>query len=204
MSLHRCLTLLFLLVASMPAAQAMHCAGAPPHTGDYDDDIAARCGDPFWADDQRAFEADGSAQQPGVHAARYTSWYYNFGSREPIVRLIFRDGRLEREQKLGRGVDNLGATCSLTRNAQGMSSGELVAHCGKPADHERDPDMIYPAHACTDYSHLDRTYGSAPPDCAQENEDDREIWEYDFGGAWVYVVRLVNGTVDDVRRERRR
>src|SRR5262249_47876488 len=109
----------------------------------------------------------------------------------------------EREEKLRQGVDKLGGACHLTRRLQGLSSGELVAYCGKPSSRDRSPDMAYPMHACTEYSHLNRTYGEVLPYCAQEHEDDLEEWVYDFGGASVYVVRLVNGSIDDIARRRR-
>ena len=73
----------------------------------------------------------------------YDVWYYNFGPQRLLVRLLFRDGRLAREESLGYGVTDIGGDCNLDGLSQGTSAGEIYARCGAPTSrHQRQRTEI--------------------------------------------------------------
>ena len=75
-----------------------------------------RCGEPFWADRYTNVEIIGR-DGPVEHQreVQFDVWYYNFGPRQLMRQLVFRDGLLEREQTLGYGVDEIGGDCDPNR-----------------------------------------------------------------------------------------
>jgi len=184
----RYLLIALLLVAAAPAAHALRCDSNLTHSGDFEYQVRERCGEPFWVDHHTRFEAYGTEQQQLVREVQYNSWYYNFGANNFMVRLTFRDGHLVNEEKLGRGVDEIGVSCDRARIGRGMTSGELVAYCGEPASRYEQPAVIA--------RRLSPVY-------AEQDDDNREEWIYDFGEDFVYVATLVNGTVNGVVRRRR-
>jgi len=184
----RWLMLFLLLCACVPAAYAVRCDSNLTHTGDYEFQVRARCGEPLWAEDHYRIESFGNKDTRIEREIRYTDWYYNFGASALIVHLRFRDGQLAGEEKLGRGVDEVGTACDAAILARGLSSGELIAHCGEPAARETYPGSITRRVAHHVYV---------------QDEDDREDWVYDLGGDLLYVVRLVNGRVNYLERRKR-
>jgi len=129
-----CSVLLVLLLFAAPPAQALRCGNRLVALGDVELQVRERCGEPFWVDryiDTEVLGANAPVQyQKDVEVA---VWYYNFGSRQFISQLVFRDGTLAAQASLGYGVDTLGSDCDANRNWVGLSVGELVAHCGEPA-----------------------------------------------------------------------
>jgi hypothetical protein len=184
----RHLLVALLLIAAAPAAHALRCDGNLTHAGDFEYQVRDHCGEPFWVDQRTKFEAYGNEQQQYVREVHYTYWFYNFGANQFMARLTFRDGHLANEEKLGRGVEELGAGCDRTRIGRGMTSGELVAYCGEPASRYEQPGVIA--------RRLSPVY-------AEQDDEVREEWIYDFGEDFVYVATLVNGTVNGVVRRRR-
>jgi len=177
-----------LLLACVPAAQAMRCGSNLTHAGDYEYQVRARCGEPFFSESHYRIEGYGSKEERIEREIEFTDWFYNFGANDLMVRVQFRDGQLIGEEKLNRGVDEIGAACDGERLVRGWRSGELVAYCGEPAQRFERPGTITRRVAHHVYT---------------QDEDMSEEWIYDFGGDLLSVVHLRNGRVDSVERRRR-
>lgn len=188
MNLIRLLGSLLLLCAAMPAAQAMRCGNDLTHTGDYEFQVRYRCGEPLWIESHAKIESFGNKELRVEREVQYEDWFYNFGSSQFMVHAVFRDGQLLSEEKLGRGVDEVGAGCEPARFGRGLSSGELVAYCGEPATRYVQPGTITRRVARGVYA---------------QDDDYREDWIYDFGGDSVYVAHLFDGRLNYFERRRR-
>jgi len=185
--MHRLILLplaLLALFASAPAA-AMRCGNRLVTDGAQDFQVRERCGDPFWTDrytDVVVIGRDGPVERQ--REVQYDVWYYNFGPRHLMRRLVFRDGLLAQEDTLGYGVDRIGEDCDPNRLLGGLSAGELVARCGEPASRRSRNDTIVRRPA---------------PGIERWRDERREDWVYDFGDRrYVRIVRLVDGRVDAV------
>ncbi|HZP67025.1 MAG TPA: DUF2845 domain-containing protein [Rudaea sp.] len=189
MNASRLLAILLLLVGAH-TAQAMRCDTSLTHSGDYEFQVRDRCGEPFWVETHYRADIYGSDVQQIERDVVYTAWFYNFGPNRLIVRLLFRDGRLVREETLGRGVAEIGDSCGdIGRLARGLSSGELVAYCGAPQSRYEQPGYVTRRLA---------------PGVIRQDEDHREDWIYDLGDAdFVFVAHVANGLVEGVERTRR-
>lgn len=178
-----------LLFVVAPAAQALRCGSRITSSGNYDFLVRDRCGDPYWIEDHYQLIVSG-ADSPIQTAQQivYTAWFYNFGTSRLLVRMLFRDGRLLREDTLGYGVNDIGDSCGPTKLLSGMSSGELVAYCGQPMSRNSQPGT---------------TLRRLGPGTFSETENYREDWVYDLGGDFLYVVHLRTGQVDAVDRIQR-
>lgn len=128
------LALLCLLFALTAPAHALRCGTRVIDDGDRDFAVRERCGEPFYVDQFTSVSVHGA---DGPYETQvedvYDVWYYNFGPRKLMVRLLFLNGRLQREETLGYGVTTLGDSCNLDSLASGTSAGEIVAYCGQPA-----------------------------------------------------------------------
>ena len=175
---------LLALLASAPAA-AMRCGNRLVTDGAQDFQVRERCGDPFWTDrysDVVVIGRDGPLESQ--REVQYDVWYYNFGPRQLMRRLVFRDGLLAQEDTLGYGVDRIGEDCDPDRLLGGLSAGELVARCGEPASRR---------------SHGDTIVRRPLPGVERWRDQRREDWVYDFGDRrYVRMVHLVDGRVDTV------
>ena len=175
------LPILALLLAA-PAAHAMRCGNRLVNDGAQDFQVRERCGDPFWTDRYTNIEIigrDGPIEQQ--REVQFDVWYYNFGPRQLMRQLVFRDGLLERERTLGYGVDAIGEDCDPNRLLGGLSAGELFARCGEPASRR---------------SHTDTLVRRPAPGLERWRDPRREDWIYDFGDRrFVRVVRVVDGRV---------
>jgi hypothetical protein len=180
--------MLVLLVAFAPCAHALRCGGDLTHSGDYEYQVRARCGEPVWIETHARIESYGSEHDRIEREVQYSDWYYNFGANQFMVRVEFRDGRLESEEKLGRGVDEVGTSCDTARFTRGISSGELFAYCGEPASRYVQPGAV--THRVTHGVY-------------EQDDDYREEWIYDFGGDMLYVAHLANGRLNSLERRRR-
>jgi len=125
--------LLSLLAFALPA-HALRCDSRVVDRGDRDFEVRERCGEPFWIEQFYAFDVQG-ADGPYERQVEtvYDAWYFNFGPRRLMVRLLFRDGVLEREETLGYGVSAIGEGCNPDALTLGTPSGEIVARCGRPS-----------------------------------------------------------------------
>lgn len=182
--LRYCFVILALLLAS-PSALAMRCGNRVVTDGLQDVQVRERCGEPFWTDRYTNIEVLGAngpleRQRP----VQFEVWYYNFGPRQLLRRLVFRDGVLTREDALGYGVATIGADCNPNHVSAGLSAGELVARCGEPAG-RRD---------------LSETIVRRPaPGVELWRDHRREEWLYDFGDRRLLRrVWLVDGLVASV------
>ena len=172
-----------LLFALVPVAHAMRCGNELTHAGDYELQVRARCGQPVWTEDHYRVESYRSGETRIEREVRHTTWFFNFGARRFMVRVLFRDGQLVGEENLGRGVDEIGTACDLARFSRGISSGELVAFCGPPASRDVHPGLVARRIAAGMHA---------------VDEDDREDWTYDFGDGVFYLLHLARGIVESV------
>ena len=116
--------LAILLLLASPAALAMRCGSRIVDVGTEDFQVRERCGDPFWTDrytDVVVIGRDGPLERQ--REVQYDVWYYNFGPRQLMRRLVFRDGLLAQEDTLGYGVDRIGEDCDPNRLLGGLSAG---------------------------------------------------------------------------------
>ena len=172
-----------LLFALAPAAQAMRCGNELTHPGDYELQVRARCGQPVWTEDHYRIESYGNGETRVEREVQYATWFFNFGARKFMVRVLFRDGQLVSEETLGRGVDEVGTACDPVRFGRGVSSGELVAFCGPPASRDVHPGLVSRRIAAGVH---------------EVDEDDHEDWTYDVGGGAFYLLHLARGIVESV------
>jgi len=184
-----------LSLVAAPAAHALRCDGNIMHGGEYDYQVREHCGEPFWTDARVTYETYGTDREGYTREVQYTTWYYNFGSNQFMVRLVFRDGHLEHEETLRRGVDEIGASCDLPRVPRNLTGGELVAYCGEPTSRYRQAGQVYRS-----LNPYDRGYG---PHYQHESEQDSEDWLYDFGGDSLYIAHVFNGNVSGIERRPR-
>lgn len=173
---------LLALLASAPAA-AMRCGNRLVNDGAQDFQVRERCGDPFWSDRHTEVVVvgrDGPLEQQ--REVQYDVWYYNFGPRQLMRQLVFREGVLVREETLGYGVDRIGEDCDPNRFLDGLSAGELVARCGAPASRRSRTDTIV---------------RRAAPGVERWRDRRREDWVYDFGDERsVRMVHIVDGRIE--------
>jgi hypothetical protein len=169
-----------------PAAMALRCGNRVVSDGDRDFQVRDRCGDPYWSETWIGVDIAGRySALESQREVEWSVWYYNFGPRALIQRLVFVDGNLQFSETLGYGVREIGDSCRANLNFTGMSSGELVARCGQPAHRRLSSDGL--------------VYRPAP---GLENwrQQRREEWTYDFGSNQLLrVLRLVNGQVESVQ-----
>jgi hypothetical protein len=186
----RWLAALLMVIAIVPSAHALRCGSDLTHVGDYEFQVRARCGEPIWVESHVRVEEYGTRDERIEREVQYRDWTYNFGANNFMVRVVFRDGRLESEQKLGRGVEEIGAACDDigARFTRGISSGELVAYCGQPAERYAQPGTVTRRVARGVH---------------EQDDDYREDWVYDFGGDLVYVAHLYNGRLNYIERRKR-
>lgn len=165
MPIRRLLAACVLLATSH--AHAMRCGNRVVSEGQQDFQVRDRCGAPFWSDHYTSIEVigrDGPVERQREIA--FDVWYYNFGPRQLMRQLLFRDGVLVRETTLGYGVDAIGEDCDPRRLFDGATVGELVARCGEPASRRTRTDAIVRRPA---------------PGIEQWRDQRREDWIYDFG-----------------------
>jgi len=179
--------LLLLGLLASAQADAMRCGNRVVSTGEQDFQVRERCGEPFWSDRYTTVDVIGAygplEQQTSVD---FDIWYYNFGPRQLLRRLVFRDGRLLREDTLGYGVSAIGGDCAPNRPLDGLTAGELVARCGEPASRRVQVDTIVRRPA---------------PDVERWRDRRREEWVYDFGDdRFVRLVHFSDGRVTGVER----
>jgi len=128
------MTAVLLLLGATAQAQSLRCGNRVVNTGDRDFAVRERCGDPYYTEQSYALDIRGANGPLEVQDETvYDVWYYNFGPRRLMVRLLFRDGRLTRQENLGYGVASIGEDCNLDTMRSGTPVGEVVAHCGEPA-----------------------------------------------------------------------
>ena len=184
------LLLLLLLAAVTLPAHALRCGSRVVTTGDRDLLARDRCGEPYYTDQMvvvDVYGADGPVERQVENV--YDVWYYNFGPRKLMVRLLFLNGRLEREDTLGYGVTRIGDSCSLDSYPTGTSAGEIVAYCGLPASRTEQREALI------------RRDGLGRE---RYRPLRRETWTYDLGSSRLLrVLTLENGRLQGVDTERR-
>lgn len=184
MNTHRLLSIVaLLLLVAAPAAHALRCGNRLLSSGDFEFQVRERCGNPYWIEQHYQTLIAGDDGVEIVQPVEYSAWFFNFGANRLLVRLLFRDGRLVREETLDRGVAELGSACSAARLREGVSSGELVAYCGEPSSRYVQPTLVSRRISAGLY---------------RQSDSYREDWTYDFGGDTVYLLHLARGRVEGV------
>src|SRR5262249_37472411 len=143
------------------------------------------CGAPFWTDAFTSLEilgAGGPVEQQ--REIDWEVWYYNFGSSKFMQRLTFRDGRLDRGEPLGYGIDAIGTACLPGIESRGLTTGELVARCGEPSSRQRNAGAVV----------------RRAPGIFFANEERREEWLYDDGSGYLTRYFISNGRVTGSER----
>jgi hypothetical protein len=184
------LSLLCLLLLVAAPAQALRCGTRVISDGDRDFAVRDRCGMPFYTEEFASYDvrgADGPFETQVEN--RYDAWYYNFGPRKLMVRLLFRNGLLEREETLGYGVNEIGDSCNLDSFPSGTSAGEIVAYCGEPATRrlQREANVRRDGRGNERYTPVKR-----------------EEWIYDLGdNRLLRILTFHNGRLQSVSAEGR-
>lgn len=175
------LLVLVLLLAS-PSAFALRCGNNLVNGGQQDFQVRQRCGDPFYTDRYTTVEVLGAnGPYERQTEVQFDVWYYNFGPRQLMRELVFRDGMLLREETLGYGYDQLGSDCNPNRDYRGASVGELYARCGEPVSRRSEGGAVV---------------RRPVPGVERWRDDRREQWVYDFGDdRFVRIVHMLNGRV---------
>lgn len=166
-------------------ALAMRCGNRVIAAGAQDFQVRAQCGEPFWTDRYVNIEVIG-ARGPleRQREVQFDVWYYNFGPRQLLRTLLFRDGIVLREDTLGYGVAEIGTDCNPRSSYAGVSAGELVAHCGEPASRRSRTDMLV---------------NRPRPGLELWRDQRREDWVYDFGDRHpLRILQLIDGRVSGV------
>jgi hypothetical protein len=182
----RALLAFAVLAACSPAsAIGIRCGNRVIGTNMIEAQVRSACGAPFWSDGYGTLEifGAGSAYEE-QREVNWDVWYYNFGPRNLMQRLTFRDGRLQQVDALGYGFDETGSACVPAIAARGITSGELVARCGEPVSRQR-----------SDGARVRRL-----PGYLRADEDRREEWIYDDGSQYLTRYLITNGTVQGVDR----
>jgi hypothetical protein len=172
-----------LLSVTAQSAYALRCGNRLVSPGETDFQVRATCGNPYWIEEHYQVIVSGDENVEIAQPVEYSAWFFNFGANRFLVRLLFRDGHLVREESLGRGIDELGTSCDLARVRNGMSSGELIAYCGEPGSRRVRPTFV------------SRRVG---PRLYDQSESYREDWTYDSGDEYLYVVHIANGHVEGI------
>lgn len=184
------LLLLCVLTAVAVPAHALRCGTRVVTDGDRDIAVRERCGEPFYIDQFSSVSVRGA---DGPYETQiedvYDVWYYNFGPQRLMVRLLFQNGRLQREETLGYGVTTLGDSCNLDGLPTGTSAGEIVAYCGEPASRRAQRQATV---------RRDRVGNERYTPIRVEE------WTYDLGGTRLLrILTLNNGRLQRVDTERR-
>lgn len=184
----RLLLLVPLLFAALPA-HALRCGTRVVTTDDRDVAVRERCGEPYYTDQLVVYDvrgADGPFERQTENV--YDAWYYNFGPRKLMVRLLFLNGRLHREDTLGYGVNRIGDSCTLDSFPTGTTAGEIVAYCGMPASRHTQREAIVRRDGIGNERYTPIR---------------RETWTYDLGGnRLLRILTLENGRLQSVDTER--
>ncbi len=175
------LVALLLLVAST-SAHALRCNSRIVSEGDRDFQVRERCGEPFWTDTWYGVDVIG--RDRAFERQREVQWSAWYGPRALMQRFLFVDGVLRRTDTLGYGVREIGDSCNMDGNFSGLSTGELVARCGEPAERR---------------SHRESIVFRPGPHIESWRDPRREEWIYDFGdGRLLRVLQLEHGRVTSV------
>ncbi len=169
-----------LLLALPAAAQSMRCEGKLVGVGDRRYDAILACGEP----DLRvpvSIEVIGA-----VALLPYEEvWYYNFGPRRLLRTLRLRNDRIIAIESAGYGFSpDTPGTCRPEDLRAEMSTLELLARCGEPADREQRT-RTFARRVGTPFA-----YNSIVLE---------EQWIYDFGPQRFYrVITLIDGRITGV------
>ncbi len=181
------LTIGFFLLGWAGAAEALRCGNRVVSSGDWDFQVRERCGEPAWTNtfgELLVSGIDGPLQRRVERV--HEEWFYNFGPRNLVQRLLFVDGRLSRIESVGYGVRQVGGDCSEVALRRGATLGEVYLHCGEPRSRSnRYEDIV-----------IRDGHGNA-----RVRPVRREEWLYSFGSSrFLRMVVFHDGRLDRVER----
>ena len=183
---------LYLIVLSLTfvwvgEAHALRCGNRIVDRGDYDFQVRERCGEPYWTQTYSELIVSGMEGPLERRTERiYDEWYYNFGPRNLVQRMVFLDGRLIKIESAGYGERRVGGDCSDIALRRGATTGEVVLRCGEPASRtSRYEDVVF-------------RDGRGN---ARVRPVRREEWIYTFGRSrFVRMAIFLDGRLDRVER----
>ncbi len=186
-----CLVLIALSATPLAVASAdvLRCGSQLVRAGDPIWQVARRCPEPFWREYyDRTTVADRFGRP--LELQRVEIWTLNFGRRQLMRRLVFTNGRLDRVQTLGYGVNYTPGSRRCTPhelNNAGDTIAEIYARCGEP-----------------DYSYQEPTPGLYGYHGGRVDAQERLTWTYDFGTRHhPRELLFVDGRLQSIRTERR-
>lgn len=173
---------LTLLLAINPVMASFRCGSALVNQGDWPIEVEERCGQPDYVAQYP------QAVIPGLGVVQTEEhWYYNRGPQSFIRRLVFRNGKLHREDSLGYGFypDNAGP-CTTGALQEGISEFEVMARCGDPLSRQVTWQVVTPHRAGSGLA-------------AESYPVPVEEWLYELSNTqFRRVITLRNGRVIDV------
>ena len=167
--------IVLLLIGISQDVFALRCGTRLVNKGDSISRAVRYCPEPFWVErwESPGIET-GYYYAYGYHVVdSYEVWYVNLGTRKLMRRLVFRNGYLEREDKLDYGFrENSPVSRCDGREleAAGNTLGEVYARCGPPDYEYSYPVTIYPR-----YQSEFGSYRGGPVTVF------RYVWTYDLG-----------------------
>lgn len=182
-----------LVATALEADDTLRCGSRLVALGDDRAQVRAVCGEPALMDPWDA----GVSHVPGRPQV-IEEWTYDFGSRELLRVLRFRNGRLRAIDAAGYGFSRPpDGDCAPEMISVGMAKYRLLRHCGQPQSAEAVHLLAPPRRANGALDGLAFSQG-------QVVEVYRERWRYDFGPRRLQrEVTLENGRAVEVREGER-
>lgn len=170
------------LAALAQASQgALRCGSSLVSDGAWPVEVEKSCGQPDYVAEYP------TATVPGLGVVQTEEhWYYNPGPQRFIQRLIFRNGKLARVDRLGYGFHVASSpNCNISTLRHVKTEYELIARCGEPAS--KRVEWQVPAHQ-RNREHWENVH----PVLIQE-------WLYSLqSNQFPQVVKLRNGQVVNI------
>lgn len=180
MRIYRTLLTVALLLLPLVGHAAFRCGTGLVDIGDWPVEVEERCGEPDYV------AVYPQATLPGIGIVQTVEhWYYNPGPSGFIRRLVFRDGRLRREDSMGYGfLPGAAGDCSPRSLQMGLSEFEVIERCGDPLS--KRVDWVVPRDARSRHGSLQTVYPV-------------EEWLYEFGGnEFRRIITIQDGRITDV------
>ncbi|MEQ5835355.1 DUF2845 domain-containing protein [Marinobacter halodurans] len=176
------ITFTLALLAIWPALSqaAFRCGTGLVDVGDWPVEVEERCGQPDYV------AVYPEASLPGIGIVQTVEhWYYNPGPSGFVRRLVFRNGKLTKEESMGYGfLPGAAGDCKPNDLREGMNEFEIVRRCGDPLS--KHVEWIVPYQDNRNYGGLTAAYP-------------QEEWLYEFGrNEFRRVVTFRNGRITRV------
>ena len=188
--------LVLMLIGISQDVFALRCGTRLVDKGDSISRAVRYCPEPFWVERR---------ESPGVQEGYYYGygyhvvdaleiWYVNLGPRKLMRRLVFRNGYLDREDKLDYGFrenSRLSRCNARELEAAGNTLGEVYARCGSP-----DYEYSYPVNIYPRYQTELGSFRGSPVTIY------RYVWTYDMGRQLDRELHFEEGRLVQINRLR--